>query len=129
MAGEAHVIIASRDANSLTDAAGGMTGGHPVKQLVCDVAKPADIANLVDSVHREFGRIDTLINVAGVNRRKPALEVSEDDYDFVMDINVKGAWLLAQAVGRHQVRAGHGSQINISSLNNDKPLTNVAPTP
>ena len=74
-----------------------------------------------------FGRIDTLVNVAGVNRRKPALEVTEDDYDFVLDINLKGAFLLSQAVGRTMVARGSGCQINIASLNTDRPLKNVLP--
>jgi NAD(P)-dependent dehydrogenase (short-subunit alcohol dehydrogenase family) len=123
----AQVIISSRDENSLKTAVESMTGARPVKYRVADVAKAADITRLVAAVMDEFGRLDTLVNVAGVNRRKPVLEVTGEDYDFIMDINLKGAWLLAQAVGRQQVAAGRGCQINISSLNNDKPLTNVAP--
>jgi NAD(P)-dependent dehydrogenase (short-subunit alcohol dehydrogenase family) len=68
-----------------------------------------------------------LVNVAGVNRRKPALDVSEDDYDFVMNINLRGAFLLSQAVGRQMIQQGSGSQINVTSLNNDRPLKNVSP--
>ncbi|HAV63528.1 MAG TPA: hypothetical protein DCY13_14320 [Verrucomicrobiales bacterium] len=123
----AQVIIASRDAKSLQEAAEAVSCTHPVARRVCDVAKPDDIASLVASVIEQFGRIDCLVNVAGVNRRKPALEFTEDDYDFIMDINLKGAWLLSRAVAVHQMKSGHGTQINISSLNNDKPLTNVAP--
>ena len=74
-----------------------------------------------------FEHIDTLINVAGVNRRKPALEITEDDYDFILDINLKGAFLLSQAVGRQMVQRGSGNQINIASLNTDRPLKNVLP--
>ncbi len=75
----------------------------------------------------EYGRVDTLVNVAGVNRRKPAETIAVDDYDFVMDINLKGAFLLSQAVGREMLRRGQGNQINIASLNSDRPLKNVAP--
>jgi NAD(P)-dependent dehydrogenase (short-subunit alcohol dehydrogenase family) len=67
------------------------------------------------------------VNVAGVNRRKPAVEITPDDYDFVMDINLKGAFLLSQAVGRHMLERGTGSQINVTSLNTDRPLKNVSP--
>jgi NAD(P)-dependent dehydrogenase (short-subunit alcohol dehydrogenase family) len=94
---------------------------------VCDVADPRQIADLVAWTLAEFGRIDTLVNVAGVNRRKPALEVSEEDYDFILNINLKGAFLLSQAVGRQMVERGQGSQIQIASLNTDRPLKNVAP--
>lgn len=123
----AQVIISSRDETSLRHAAEAMSGPLPAKHRVCDVTSSADINRLVAGVMEEFGRIDTLVNVAGVNRRKPVLDVTEEDYDFIMDINLKGAWLLSKAVGKHQVAAGGGGQINISSLNNDKPLSNVAP--
>jgi NAD(P)-dependent dehydrogenase (short-subunit alcohol dehydrogenase family) len=94
---------------------------------VCDVADAKQIANLVEWTITKFGRIDTLINVAGVNRRKPALQVTEDDYDYILDVNLKGAFLLSQAVGRHMVERGQGSQINVASLNTDRPLKNVSP--
>ena len=73
------------------------------------------------------GHLDVLVNVAGVNRRKPSIEVTEEDYDFVMDINLKGAYLLSLAVGRPMLERGAGSQINVASLNTDRPLKNVAP--
>jgi NAD(P)-dependent dehydrogenase (short-subunit alcohol dehydrogenase family) len=94
---------------------------------VCDVADSRQIANLVAWTLAEFGRIDTLVNVAGVNRRKPAIDVTEDDYDFILGVNLKGAFLLSQAVGRHMLQRGAGSQIQIASLNTDRPLKNVAP--
>ena len=127
VSGGAYVVVSSRSENSLAEARQALSGGHPVTTHVCDVAKPDDIEALTTNVIREFGRIDTLINVAGVNRRKPALEITSEDYDFIMDINLKGAWLLSREVGRHQVETGKGTQINIASLNNDKPLLNVAP--
>jgi NAD(P)-dependent dehydrogenase (short-subunit alcohol dehydrogenase family) len=74
-----------------------------------------------------FGHVDTLINVAGVNRRKPALEVTEDDYDYILDTNLKGAFLLSRELGRSMVERGRGCQINIASLNTDRPLKNVMP--
>ena len=95
--------------------------------IVCDVAQSDQIERTVEEVLRLRGRIDTLINVAGVNRRKPALEISEQDYDFVMDINLKGAFLMSQSVGRQMLEQGGGCQINIASLNTDRPLKHVAP--
>jgi gluconate 5-dehydrogenase len=121
----AKVVITGRDNDTLTQAAkeiGGATTG-----LVCDVAKSSEIESLVSRVLADFGRIDTLVNVAGVNRRKPALDVTEDDYDFILDINLKGAFLLSQAAGRHMVQRGSGCQINIASLNTDRPLRDVLP--
>lgn len=124
----ATVIITGRHFAALDQTAHeiGARGGK-MRSIVCDVAKPDDIRALVHRTLADHERIDTLINVAGVNRRKPALDVSEDDYDFILDINLKGAFLLSQEVGRHMVARGGGAQINVSSLNNDRPLIGVAP--
>jgi NAD(P)-dependent dehydrogenase (short-subunit alcohol dehydrogenase family) len=98
-----------------------------VTGVACDVSKANLIRPLVEEIVQAAGRIDTLVNVAGVNRRKPTEQVTEDDYDFVVDTNLKGAFLLSQAVGRHMLERRAGSQIQIASLNSDRPLKNVAP--
>ena len=125
----ARVVITGRDASTLEQTATELSQGgvHPVIAMVCDVSQSSQIEALVGDLLTHFDQIDTLINVAGVNRRKPVLEVTEDDYDFVMDINLKGAFLLSQAIGRHMVERGGGCQINIASLNTDRPLKDVAP--
>ena len=125
------IVTGSREATARDGAAAIASAvpdaAHAPTPRVCDVAEPRQIDDLVGWTLAEFGRIDALINVAGVNRRKPALAVTEDDYDFILDINLKGAFLLSQAVGRHMVERGQGSQIQIASLNSDRPLKNVAP--
>ena len=124
----AQVIITGRDQAACDDVASTMNHGrYPVRGVACDVKDPAQIESVVGTVLADFDRIDTLINVAGVNRRKPALEVCEDDYDFVMDTNLRGAFLLSRAVGVHMVKRGLGCQINVASLNTDRPLKHVAP--
>lgn len=137
----AQVVIASRDAERLAQTAAEITAAaadnspsidrslslSPVQAIAADVAKADEIELLVARTLEACGRIDTLVNVAGVNRRKPALELTEDDYDFILDINLKGAFLLSQAVGRHMVERRAGNQINIASLNSDRPLKNVLP--
>lgn len=124
----ATVIITGRDQATLEETADFLsTDEKKVAAMVCDVASASDIDELVDKVIRQFGRIDTLVNVAGVNRRKAALDVSEEDYDYILDINLKGAFLLSCAVGAQMVREGSGSQVNIASLNTDRPLKNVLP--
>jgi len=124
---QAHVIVTGRDEATLKTACDEMESQHQVTPMVCDVAQRSHIDDCVAQVIERFGRIDTLINVAGVNRRKPALDVSEDDYDFIVDINMKGAFLFSQAVGRQMLQQESGSQINIASLNTDRPLRNVLP--
>jgi NAD(P)-dependent dehydrogenase (short-subunit alcohol dehydrogenase family) len=124
----AQVIITGRDQATLEQTAAAMiSSGAKVQPLVCDVAQPAAISQLVEQVIRDHGHIDTLINSAGVNRRKPVASFTEEDYDYVLDINLKGAFLLSQAVGRHMLERHSGSQINIASLANDRPLKHVAP--
>lgn len=124
----AQTIITGRDPATLEATAAAIAPADgTVGVRACDVADPADIDALVTWALATFGRIDTLINVAGVNRRKPALQTTEDDYDFVMDINLKGAFLLSVAVGRHMVERGAGCQINIASLNTDRPLKHITP--
>jgi NAD(P)-dependent dehydrogenase (short-subunit alcohol dehydrogenase family) len=124
----AAVIITGRQQATLEQAARDVCPpGGTVRPLVCDVADRAAIERLVETVIRDFGQVDTLLNVAGVNRRMPAEQLSEDDYDFILDINLKGPFLLSQAVGKHMLARGRGCQINIASLNNDRPLKGVMP--
>jgi NAD(P)-dependent dehydrogenase (short-subunit alcohol dehydrogenase family) len=121
----AQVVITGRERATLTQTAREI--GHGASGFVCDVAKKSDIDRLVADVLAERGRIDTLINVAGVNRRKLAETLSEEDWDFILEINLKGPFLLSQAVGKHMLERRQGNQINIASLNNDRPLKGVMP--
>jgi NAD(P)-dependent dehydrogenase (short-subunit alcohol dehydrogenase family) len=121
----ATVIITGREQATLDQTAGEI--GHGMQTCVCDVIEPDSIRQCAKSVLERFGRVDTLVNCAGVNRRKPAIEFSEEDYDFVLDINLKGAFLMSQEIGRAQLERGSGCQINIASLNTDRPLKNVLP--
>ncbi len=119
----AKVIITGRDPSTLEKTANEM-GAHPI---VCDIASKKAIDQLVASALAKFGHIDTLINVAGVNRRMLAEKLTEEDYDFILDVNLKGPFLLSQAVGKAMLARGQGNQINIASLNNDRPLKGVMP--
>lgn len=124
----AKVIVTGRSEAVLAETCSEIsTGTHPVRPYVCDVADTAAIHRMSDELLGEYGHIETLINVAGVNRRKPTESISEDDYDFIMDINLKGAFLLSQRIGTAMMSRGQGSQINIASLNSDRPLTQVIP--
>jgi NAD(P)-dependent dehydrogenase (short-subunit alcohol dehydrogenase family) len=119
----ARVIITGRDKATLEPAAKAMNA----KPMVCDVADSAAIDRLAADVLGQFGQVDTLVNVAGVNRRMLAERLSEADYDYIMNINLKGPFLLSVAIGKAMLKRGRGSQINISSLNVDRPLKGVAP--
>lgn len=69
-----------------------------------DIASVAEIRRMVDSVVAEFGRIDILVNCAGVVQAKPFLEITEDDWDRILDINLKGATFCIQAVAAQMIR-------------------------
>jgi NAD(P)-dependent dehydrogenase (short-subunit alcohol dehydrogenase family) len=75
----------------------------------------------------EYGRIDVLLNVAGVNQRKPVETFTPAEFDFILDINLRGAFLLAQEVGQHMIGRRAGVQIHIDSLNTYAPLKGVVP--
>jgi NAD(P)-dependent dehydrogenase (short-subunit alcohol dehydrogenase family) len=98
-----------------------------LETAVCDVRDLKAIQRTVAEILERYGRIDTLINVAGINRRKSALEVSEEDWDAVVDVNLKGAFWVAKTVGQSMVERRSGSQVHVLSLNVDRPLRNVGP--
>lgn len=125
--GGAKVVITGRVSETGQKAAEEMSAasGGTVVAKVCDVADAPASQRLVDEVLEQFGRINTLVNCAGVNKRMPVEQYDEETYDFITNINVRGAFFLATAVGRHMIEAGGGSQINIDSINSHTPLNRV----
>ncbi len=81
-----------------------------------DVLRRASVQEAVEAVARTFGRIDILVNNAGVNVRKTTLDLSEEEWDLVLDTNLKGYFLVAQAVAPHMIRQGRGKVINMASI-------------
>lgn len=123
------VVISGRDEPAAQRAAAEIAGATQARclGLGCDVSDETQLQPAVDRIRAECGRIDALINVAGVNRRMPAENLSAADFDFVVNTNLRGAFLLSQVVGRHMLERGRGCQINISSLNNHAPLHSMVP--
>src|SRR6266853_437665 len=102
---EAAVAIADVNAE-----AGGRAFFEPV-----DVTRATDCQRLVERAIREFGRIDILFNNAGIIRRATVLDLSEDDWDRVMAVNVKSIYLLSREVIPHMRKAGGGTIVNTAS--------------
>jgi 3-oxoacyl-[acyl-carrier protein] reductase len=80
-----------------------------------DVSRSADVQRLVAKTIDRFGRVDVLVNNAGVMIPKPVLETTEDDWDVTIDVNLKGAYLCSKEVAPVMIRQGSGSIINMSS--------------
>jgi NAD(P)-dependent dehydrogenase (short-subunit alcohol dehydrogenase family) len=81
-----------------------------------DVTRAGDVERLVETVERDFGRIDILVNNAGTNIRGPVEQLTEADWDTVIDTNLKGPFLCARAVGPRMVARGWGRVINLGSV-------------
>jgi 2-deoxy-D-gluconate 3-dehydrogenase len=91
--------------------------GKQAVTVELDVTSTASIASMVDQACGAFGRIDVLVNNAGIIIRKKAVEVSEEEWDKVMDVNLKGVFFTSQAVGKQMIRQKAGKIINIASIN------------
>ena len=81
-----------------------------------DLADTGVVPAVVESALSEFGQLDILVNNAGIIRRSDAVDFTEADWDAVVDVNLKSAFFLTQAVGRHMIQAGRGKVINIASM-------------
>jgi len=84
--------------------------------LKCDISKPAEIETTVETAAKELGGLDILVNNAGVTRDNLLLRIKEEDWDTVLDTNLKGPFLFIKAAGRFLMRSKAGRVINISSV-------------
>jgi 2-deoxy-D-gluconate 3-dehydrogenase len=90
--------------------------GRRLHALQADLSQTAPLAGLVQHTVAEFGRLDILVNNAGVIHRADAADVSEEDWDAVLDTNLKSMFFLSQAAARHMLAHGGGKIINVASL-------------
>ncbi len=113
----ASVSICGRDRTALDASAQEVAKtGVPVHFQIADVTKPPDIADLVAKTEAKLGPITILVNNAGIGLFGPAHEKTEDDWDRVLDTNLKSVFLVSRAVAPSMIRRGSGDIINISSL-------------
>ena len=89
--------------------------GRKVIRLQMDVSSLRQINDAVESVVKKFGKIDILVNNVGVAPGNPAEKVTEEDFDYTINLNLKGTFFTAQAVGKQMIKQGSGRIINMSS--------------
>ncbi|MDY0941205.1 MULTISPECIES: glucose 1-dehydrogenase [Priestia] len=82
----------------------------------CDLENASEVSEAISSVVGHFGKLDILVNNAGIQRRSPAVDFAEEDWDAVMNVNLKTVWLLCQQAGRQMLKQGSGKIINMASL-------------
>ena len=113
----ADVVVTSRQLASLGGTVAAIEGaGRRAAPLELDVRDVASIAEFGSAAVDSFGRIDVLVNNAGCNVRKPAVDVTPDDWDLVVDTNLRGAFFVATAIAPHMLERGSGRVINIGSV-------------
>jgi gluconate 5-dehydrogenase len=113
----ADLVITSRQPGTLREFQAEIESlGRKALALPLDVRQQESIRQMADAAAAHYGRLDILVNNAGCNVRKPALDVTWDDWNLVLDTNLRGTFFVAQAVARHMIPRGFGRIINIGSV-------------
>jgi len=112
----ADIALGLRDINSAKDLEEEIKAmGRQVIRLQMDVSSLQQINDAVDKLVEKFGKIDILLNNVGVAPDNPAEKVTEEDFDYTINLNLKGTFFTAQAVGKQMIKQGSGHIINMSS--------------
>jgi NAD(P)-dependent dehydrogenase (short-subunit alcohol dehydrogenase family) len=114
----ATIAIAARDEKMNREADSLIQSSYKVQCMttVCDVTSETSVQHTVDQTVSRFGKIDILVNSAGINIRGPIENVSLEDFNKVQQVNVTGSWLTSKAVVPHMKKNGYGRIINIGSM-------------
>ena len=124
----ADLVITSRHRDSLSEFEAEIRGlGRRVVCLELDVRDQESIKTMVRAAEAVYGQIHILVNNAGCNVRKPALEVTWDDWNLVLDTNLRGSFFTAQAVARGMIEHGYGRIISIGSVTSVFGFAGLAP--
>jgi 3-oxoacyl-[acyl-carrier protein] reductase len=110
----ARVAVVGRDEGRARDIAVAISPA--ARGFACDIADPASISALIEAVEREFGAIDILVNNAGINRDNILFRIKDEDWDAVLDANLRGAFLSIRAASRGMMKRRWGRIINIASV-------------
>jgi 3-oxoacyl-[acyl-carrier protein] reductase len=112
----ASVVVSGRDAGRLEAVTRELeAAGRAILSVAADVAKREDADRLVEAAREGFGRIDVLVNNAGMTRDQLLVRMKDDDWDQVLDTNLRGVFFMTRAVGKVMMRQRSGRIINVSS--------------
>jgi NAD(P)-dependent dehydrogenase (short-subunit alcohol dehydrogenase family) len=124
----ADLAITSREIDALSDFQKEIRAlGRQVFSTELDVRNHESIQRAVAAIEDHFGKIDILVNNAGCNIRKPALDVTWDDWNTILDTNLRGSFFVAQAAARGMIQRGYGRIINIGSVTSVAGFAGLAP--
>lgn len=119
----ATTIIISRNGNECEAYANELLQqGFKTEPIAADISKISDINQMVEKVINKFKKIDILVNCAGVNVRKPVEEYTEEDWNYMVDINLKGTFFTCLEVGKYMIKQNRGTIINLASLQSEEVL-------
>ena len=114
----ANVVISDISQEDCEAAANEIAEKFHVQALAvkCDVSSKKEVDDLIQKTVEKFGKIDIMVNNAGIFFQKPFLEYTEKDWDKIMDINLKSVYLCSQAAAREMVKRNYGKIVNITSI-------------
>jgi NAD(P)-dependent dehydrogenase (short-subunit alcohol dehydrogenase family) len=122
----AAVALVGRDAAKAKTRLEAITqAGGQAEFFACEATSKTGLEKLLADVLAKFGRVDILVNGAGVNSATPFFDITGDEFDKIITVNLKGLMLACQIFGRHMVERGAGSIINIGSASGILPLSRV----
>jgi 3-oxoacyl-[acyl-carrier protein] reductase len=111
----ADVAVLDLEEGSATEAAAGLGAGRAIG-VGCDVSDASAVERGVTRVVEELGKVDVLVNNAGITRDNLLFKMTEEDWDLVMRVHLKGAFLMSREVQKHMVQARYGKILNLSSV-------------
>jgi NAD(P)-dependent dehydrogenase (short-subunit alcohol dehydrogenase family) len=124
----ADLVITSRKLESLNDFSAEIEDlGRNVLTAELDVRDYESIQKMVEQAYQYYNKIDILVNNAGCNVRKPSVDITWDDWDLVLDTNLKGTFFVAQAVAKRMIPRNYGRIINIGSVTSVFGYSGLAP--
>ncbi|WP_420238939.1 SDR family NAD(P)-dependent oxidoreductase [Telmatobacter bradus] len=123
----ATVVASGRREQQLAETAAAIeAAGSKTLRVTSDVCDRASLQNLLNATVESFGRVDILVNCAGIIKRTPTLDVTDEEWEGILNTNLNGTLRASQVFGRHMLEHGTGRIINIASLNSYVALTEVA---